>query len=166
MSCFRNIRFVVTLVAVLTAFAYLAMMMLSLAAGAAPSEANTAPQGSFDWVTFGGGDELRNWDFTTNLAPQGEDDSDYVDWGMRFIFAGDGVNVSEVKNRIDGIGDDPAITPELDNGITFNYAWVHDGEEQPAGYSNWDSDRGIKDNPTCDWNWGHMRIYAPAVRRL
>ena len=33
-----------------------------------------------------------------------------------------------------------------------------DGPEQTG--SNWDSDDGIKNRPHCEWNFGHIRIYA------
>ena len=38
------------------------------------------------------------------------------------------------------------------------YAHVNDGSEASDDY--WDADRGFKNHVQCDWNWGHIRVYA------
>ena len=139
---------------VLGALVDLVASVVSLFVSVATAKANTAPEGSYHLISIDGADAVNNWDYdsTENVG------DDTVDWGMRFLFAGDVVNVNYVKNRLDGDGDDSTITPELD-GVGFaKFAWIDDGQEQTD--SNWDMDWGIKNYPGCTWNSGHMRVYA------
>ena len=118
--------------------------------------ANTAPAGSYALVLLGNnGDYTYNWDFNDDYETRR---SDRVYWGMRFIFAGSVVDVDCIKDRIDGKGNDPSITPELSGGRSAKYSFMGDGPEQTG--SNWDKDNSIKKYRLCDWNSGHMRIYA------
>ena len=59
------------------------------------------------------GDYTYNWDFLDDDDPRS---SSVVDWGMRFLFAGSVVDVDYIKDRLDGKGNDPSISPELDGG--------------------------------------------------
>ena len=121
---------------VLGALVYLVASVVSLFVSVATAKANTAPEGSYHLISIDGADAVNNWDYdsTENVG------DDTVDWGMRFLFAGDVINVNYVKNRLDGDGDDPTITPELD-GVGFaKFAWLDDGQEQTD--SNWDMDLG------------------------
>ena len=101
------------------------------------------------------GDYTYNWDFLDDDDPRS---SSVVDWGMRFLFAGSVVDVDYIKDRLDGKGNDPSISPELDGGRSAKYSYMGDGPEQTG--SNWDGDNGIKKYRRCEWNSGHMRIYA------
>lgn len=158
---------------ILAAIANLGLAFVGLFLGGPYSIAdNTAPYNSFHKLDFGHGDYVYNWDFT------GEDTSSTnVDWGMRFIFKGN-ASINTVKDKLDGQKNDPGITPEFGSMslgkrvdiASSKDAYVDDGPErekvinrirnQVLYTSKWDSDRGIKDAIDCDWNWGHMRLYA------
>jgi hypothetical protein len=77
---------------------------------------------------------------------------------MRFIFAGDVVNVNYVKRRLDGEDNDPAFSQKIGSEGWFKYAWLDDRNEQTG--THWDRDAGIKNYPGCEPNYGHMRVYA------
>ncbi len=149
-----NTRLPIMAFVVVGASVYLVASVVSLFVSVATANANTAPEGSYHLISIDGADSVNNWDYdsTENVG------DDTVDWGMRFLFAGDVVNVDYVKNRLDGEGDDPTITPELDSFGFGKFAWLDDGQEQTD--SNWDMDWGIKNYPGCTWNSGHMRVYA------
>ena len=57
------------------------------------SRANTTPQGAFHLLELDGGDSIYNWDFKNTSSTS----STNVDWGMRFIFAGNVVTTSTVS---------------------------------------------------------------------
>ncbi len=156
----------VSVLALLVAAAavYLAITLVGLGAGAVRVGASTAPSGTFGQLELGDGpydfDYVWNWDFRSTDA-----ESDNVDWGFRFIF-GNEASVGYVKDRLDGDNNDPDITPllnvdpwELCGDPCNMYAYLDDGPEQ-GGSSNWNPDNGIKNNPTCVWNDGHMRVYG------
>ena len=139
---------------VVAALLYLAVSIVSLFASTSGLSANTAPEDSYGALYIGeNGDYFYNWDFLDNSTSTSS-----VDWGMRFIFAGSAVDVDYIKDRLDGDDEDPTISPELERWGSWKSSYMDDGPEQSG--SNWDSDRGIKDNPGCVWNFGHMRIYA------
>ena len=79
-----------------------------------------------------------------------------MDWSMRFVF-GDNAEIDKVKDHLDGEGNDPSISPELDDSGSSKDAWVYDGINQTDDY--WDSDGGIKEGNNCDYD-RHMRFYA------
>ena len=138
-------------VAVVAAGVYLAIAVSGLVFGAPGAyAANEAPSGTFGEISFAGNDSVYNWDFRTS----GGAVSNNVDWGMRFIFADD-ADVEYVRDRLDGDGNDPSITPEL-GGVGSNMkARLKDGS-----YWLWNFDGGMKNYPGCVLNYGHMRIYA------
>jgi hypothetical protein len=76
---------------------------------------------------------------------------------MRYIFHNH-ADIDYIKHRLDGDGNDPAITPELGDRGWFQYAYMDDSENESD--FEWDRDRGIKNNPGCVWNYLHIRLYA------
>ncbi len=145
------------------ALLYLAASVVNLFTAAA-NAANTAPSGTYHAVQIGDVNENNqvdfsyNWDFDNKPTPVSSG-SNKVDWGMRFLFAGNAVDVQYVKDRLDGANNDPAITPDISDDGWDKHAFMGDGPQQETS-SNWDSDDGIKNWPGCNWNFGHMRIYA------
>ena len=79
-----------------------------------------------------------------------------MDWALRFVF-GENAEIDKVKDRIDGEGGDPTISPALDSSGSGKKAWVDDGTQQTG--SSWDSDAGIKEGNNCGYD-DHMRFYA------
>ena len=146
------------------ALLYLAAAVVSLFSAAAANAANTAPTGTYRAIQIGDVNENNladfsyNWDFDSKPNPVSSG-SNKVDWGMRFLFAGNAVTVDYVKDKLDGAGNNPAITPDISDDGWDQHAFLGDGPQQGTR-SNWDSDDGIKNSPGCVWNFGHMRIYA------
>lgn len=102
---------------------------------------------------LGQSDYVWNWDFKSTYRSQTR-----VDWAMRFIFHNN-AEVDHVKDRLDGVFGDPGIIPVLP--VKFGsrkYANIYDGGHYSG--DRWDGDSGIKDQPACTWNSGHMRFYA------
>ena len=156
MQYFRIASVPILALLVLAALLYLTVSIVSLFASASGVSASTAPAGSYAVVLIGNnGDYTYNWDFLDDDDPRS---SSVVDWGMRFIFAGSAVDVDYIKDRLDGKGNDPSISPKLDGAYSAKYSYMGDGPEQTG--SNWDGDNGIKKYRHCGWNSGHMRIYA------
>ena len=142
---------------VVAAVGYMAMSATSLFVAPSSVSANNAPDGTLFRYTLGHTDYVWNWDFNRKNMAQSEYASN-VDWGMRFIFQNN-ANRNYVKDRLDGAGGDPTISPALDNPIgSKQYAHIDDGHEHVG--SVWDWDKGIKNLPICQWNFGHMRIYG------
>ena len=140
---------------VAVAAAYLAVSLTNLVSSTTMVRGATAPSDSYGTITLGSTDTIYNWDFNSSSV-----ESDNVDWGLRFIFW-DNAEVDYVKDRLDGEGNDPEIDPELDSlKKGAKYAYVDDGPEEGLWSNFIDTDRGIKDWPGCEFNWGHMRVYA------
>lgn len=163
---------------ILAAVANLGLAVAGLFMGGPYSSAdNTAPSGTLHKLDFGHGDYIYNWDFKGHDGDFGEDDAiaSNVDWAMRFIFKGN-ASVNTVKDKLDGLKNDPRITPNLGELISDirisvgskKSAFVDDGPERNIRFgrdiSKWDKDGGLKDGELCDWNWGHMRVYANSVK--
>ena len=139
------------------ALGYLTLSGANLLLNPTLAEANIAPDGTLNRKSLGQSDYVWNWDFLTFEAAEDQDENN-VDWGMRFIFH-ENANVDYVTDRIDGAGADPHINPQLTNFLaTGKYAHIDDGPTHVG--SNITSDRGLKTNPGCAWNFGHMRFYA------
>ncbi len=159
MRCLEIVRLPILALLVLAALLYLATSVISLFTAVAVSNAGTAPTGTFHAVQIGdihennNPDYVYNWDFNSRNRT-----SDNVDWGMRFLFAGQYVTVDYVKDRLDDAGNDPSITPDISSSGWDQDAFLGDGPQQTG--SNWTSDDGIKNWPGCMPNWGHMRVYA------
>ena len=137
------------------ALLYLVVMVVSLVATVSMVSAGTAPAGSFHKVYIGDdGDYIYNWDFQDNPSVSSQN----VDWGMRFLFAGSAVDVDYVKDRLDGYGQDPSLSPIIFDVGGNKRAYVSDGPEHTG--SRWYSDRGKKNHINCQWNFAHVRIYA------
>lgn len=134
------------------AVAYLGFLVAILAADGRTTKANTVPSNVHHFITLPGGDQVYNWDYRTKTARR-----DRVDWGMRFIFA-DNATINKVKDRIDGVNNDPSISPPL-NAIwaSTKYARIYDNDYPDE---DWDGDQGKKNEVNCGWNWGHARFYA------
>lgn len=152
MKKINNLRVVLPMALVLASVAYLGLSVASLFLAPAHVGASVAPDGTFRRLAIGQGDYVWNWDFNDESEA-----FDGVDWGMRFIFYNN-ADVDEVKDRLDGKMVDPRITPFLSYQGWFQYAGMQDSYEDEA--NQWDQDRGIKDDPGCSWNYGHMRVYA------
>ena len=171
MRCFEIARLPILALLVAGALLYLAASVVNLFTAAAANAANTAPTGTYYAVQIGDVNEDNKVDYAYNWDFDSRSDSDRtrnnVDWGMRFLFAGNAVNVDYVKDRLAGAGDNPSITPDISAayGIRGNlragskHAFMGDGPQQGTS-SNWDTDNGMKNHPGCVWNFGHMRIYA------
>ena len=143
---------IVTLVLLVSlAMAYLVFMVATLAADGRTTSANLVPQNVHHFITLPGGDIVYNWDYRVKTTSR-----DKVDWAMRFIFA-DNATINKVKNRIDGVSNDPSISPLLPTSGTVKFAHITDNN-----YPNedWDKDSGKKNAVDCGWNWGHARFYA------
>ena len=160
MRYFEIARLPILALFVLAALLYLATSVVNLFTAAAANAANTAPSGTYHAIQIGDvnennqADYAYSWDFDSKSRT-----SDNVDWGMRFLFAGGAVDVDYVKDRLDGAGDNPAITPDISDSGGNIHAFLGDGSQQGTS-SNWDTDDGIKNWPGCVANFGHMRIYA------
>ena len=152
MKNINNIAIAVPLVLALMSIAYLGLVVASLLWAPNPVGASSAPDGTVSKKSLGQGDYVWNWDFNGKAL-----NVDSVDWGMRFLFYNN-ADVDEVKDRLDGVSADPRITPFLNGTGWFQYAAMDDDPNINA--IEWDRDSGIKDHPGCDWNWGHMRVYA------
>lgn len=152
MKKINNIGMMVPIALVFMSVTYLSIVATSLLLAPDHVRASAAPNGTFLRTSLGQGDYVWNWDFNGRRV-----DSNSVDWGMRFLFYNN-AEVDEVKDRLDGVSNDPRITPFLNAKGWFQYAAMDDHQTQSVW--EWDRDRGIKDHPGCDWNWGHMRIYA------
>jgi hypothetical protein len=138
---------------VVVAFGYLAVTVVNLfSEPMVVSASNNAPQYAYERISLGEGDWVWNWDYNS----QNEYRSN-VDWAMRFIFKGN-AEIDYIKDRLDGKHWDPSIHPNLGSMGWSKYSKFYDGGSQTDG--EWDSDRGIKDDRNCNWNWGHMRFYA------
>ena len=154
MRYFDNLRLPILALLVPAALIYFIVSVVSLFANVSEAKAGTAPAGSFHAVQIDENnlDYVYNWDFNSNSAYR-----ENVDWGMRFVFAGSVVDVDYVKLRLRG-DYFPPISPALTWPGGPKYALMGDGAEHTG--SNWDSDSGFKDYPGCQWNFGHMRVYA------
>jgi hypothetical protein len=148
----NNLRIALPTALVIASVAYLGLSLTGLLLAPSPVGASTAPSGSFSQIHLGEGDYVWNWDFNGRFL-----DFEAVDWGMRFIFY-DNADVDKVKDRLDGVALDPRITPMLEWSGGPQYGGMLDYVEDQA--TQFDGDRGIKDDPGCRWNNGHMRIYA------
>ena len=148
-----NRRIAVLSFLIVLAVGYLAVSGANLFLAVSPAEANTAPSGTLRWLQMGHGDSVYNWDFK-NKNSRG---SNNVDWGMRYLFH-DNAEVDYIKDRMDGVMTDPRIRPTVGNVGSLKHAYIFDGPDHNG--SSWDSDGGIKNNPWCNWNLGHMRLYA------
>ena len=138
---------------VIAALGYLGLSGINLFLNPAPAKANTAPSSAYERISMGHSDYIWNWDYKDD-----ELDRTQVDWGMRFVFE-DNADVNYVKDRLDGRYHDPSISPNLNNVLAgWKYAHIDDGPEHVGSY--WDSDKGLKNSPGCNWNFGHMRFYA------
>ena len=137
--------------AVLAALAYLGLSLLNLLYSPPAADANTAPSGTYNLYEIDG-DDIWNWDFLSKENASWTT----VDWPIRFVF-GKNAKIREVKHRIDGQGQDPSISPELNVSGGDMYAWVDDGDEQTG--SSWDKDEGKKEGNSCALD-NHMRFYA------
>ena len=143
---------VVTLTLVVSlAIAYLALMATTLVADSKTTTANVVPQNKHRFITLPGGDFVYNWDYRSQSSVRTN-----VDWGMRLVFA-DNATTNKVKNKLDGEGSDPNITPPLDN--TWG-AIMHGRIQDNDHPAHWDSDMGKKNTVHCGYNWGHARFYA------
>lgn len=130
---------------------YLAVASAHIAHEATPARANSAPASAWSWYSTYG-DNFYTWDFLSTSDSQSN-----VDWALRFLFT-DEAEIDYIKDRLDGHGSNPSISPHLDDDGGKKYAYVFDGIEQTG--SAWDADDGIKEGLSCDWDWRHMRLYA------
>lgn len=117
----------------------LATVLSGPSAGAA-----TAPQ--LTAISFGYGDSVWNYDFTTTSGASWRT----VDWAVSLLFY-DNATVNKVK----------AVTKQ-----NFNY-WTVGGPmysyQDDGSGGSYDSDRGVKtDTPSCFGSTRHSRIYAPS----
>jgi hypothetical protein len=103
----------------LAAYFYSVFAVLPQSAGAA----NTAPGSSYTVYYVPGADDwFRTWDFaSTTIA------SNNVDWPIRYVFTAS-ASINYVKNRLDGAGNDPSISPQLTSGGSTKYAYIEDND--------------------------------------
>lgn len=126
------------------ALAAAAALTAATALVSAPAGAATAPQ--LGPVSFGYGDTVWNYDFTTTSGASWQT----VDWAVSLIFYNN-ATINKVK----------AVAQQ-----NFNY-WTVGGsmysyQDDGAGGS-YDSDKGVKtDTPSCFGSTRHSRIYAPS----
>jgi len=73
---------------------------------------------------------------------------------MRFLFR-ENADIDKVKNRIDGCGGDPSISPQACNSGSAKYHAFND-----QGYLQWDEDGDKKEVNSCSVGAHHMRLYA------
>jgi hypothetical protein len=132
-----------------------AFLLLSAIENVPSVSANSVPSGTGYASLSVSSDTIYNWDFDSS-SPS----STSVDWGVRFIFKSNAA-IDYIKNRLDGVGSDPYISPYLDDNGGQKYAYVDDGPEGGIDFV-YDNDSGIKEGPSCDvgWDWGHMRLYV------
>ena len=142
----------------LTAAAVAAASTVALALGvsvllAAPQSPVRANPASNLAIIFYSGDNWANYD--SNI---GAWDASRVDWPLRFILFGS-AEVGYVKNRLDGCGGDPSISPGLCGPGGAQYMHSYDGLANP-NWAGFDSDAGQKSASSCSWQNRHFRVYA------
>jgi hypothetical protein len=151
--------FAVVATAVVGACVYLGLAAMRLAM--APSDASALKTYTLAKVSMGTEDWWWNWDFLGQ-----SESSAAVDVPMRFVFANN-AEIDLVKNRLDGCGGDPNISPTQCAYGGSMYQRLSD--QAPSGNGNgtwWDSDKGIKHGYFCDYD-NHMRLYArPSYDRM
>ena len=106
------------------AVAYLVFMVATLAADGRTTSANLVPQDVHRFITLPGGDTVYNWDY----------------------FA-DNATINKVKHRIDGVSNDPYISPLLPTSGTAKFAHITDNNYPDE---DWDKDSGKK-NAVALW---------------
>lgn len=149
------LKLTLPLMFVLGSALYLGLSAANFTFNPAPVEASTAPRNAYARQDLGSGDWAWNWDFKAS-----REERTNVDWGMRYVFKNN-ANIRHVKNRLDGQGGDPNITPTWNFFGSTKWGHIYDGSDyQGRGLVEWDSDRGIKDHASCRWNHMHVRFYA------
>lgn len=119
---------------------------LSPLAGERSARAWTAS--NLQQVSAGSEDWWYNYDFSSRSVYAAN-----VDWPIRWLFAGY-AEVDYVKDRIDGCGGDPSMTPCLGTSGSRKAFFGVD-----SGYSYWDQDGGRKAGSSCSADY-HIRLYA------
>ena len=104
------------------------------------------------WIDSFEGDGFYNFDFKSSSAV-----STNVDWPLRFIF-NDNAEIDKVKDKIDGCGGDPTISPEACSSGSIQGFYYDDGAQFP--YTGWDGDGGKKQANYCLYGANHIRLYA------
>jgi hypothetical protein len=99
-------------------------------------------------LDFGQGDYVYNYDFETTTVAQNN-----VDWAMSII-AYNNASINKFKSTMDN----------FNYGATSSdakHASLHDAGNTPAGYFEWDNDKGKKIILCPAWNsTPHYRVYA------
>lgn len=132
------------------ASAYLASGVLRLAFDAPSAEAHQAS--NFTSIQYLN-DYWNNYD---------GDDSSNADWPLRFVFYGN-AEVDLIKDRLDGCGGDPTISPGICNDTVVSSENFGTGDNiDNGGQGSWvgyDTDKGLKETVGCNWYY-HFRVYA------
>lgn len=105
----RKARIVTLALPVVLAVTYLALLAVTLTADSKTTSANVVPQNKHHFIQLPGGDFVYNWDYRSQSNVRTN-----VDWGTRFVFANN-ATVNKVKNKIDGMNNDPSISPPLNS---------------------------------------------------
>ena len=135
------------------AVACASLLVISLSRALAdPDRAQAWTTQNYNWVY-----ESTSLDAFMNYDGGNPGYSTNVDWPIRYFFYG-GAHVDKIKNRIDGCGNDPSLTPQLCNsGGGVNLKFI---DSYPT--IQYDSDDGKKRSISCANPWDyHTRIYAP-----
>lgn len=138
-------------------FAIAALSLLYLAGGlvqslATPTPATANSTNNLTTISLGYSDYIFNWD-----SLDGSTSSKKVDWPVRFIFWDD-ANINRVKDRLDGCGGDPSLSPQVCSSSSTKYFRFNDGPETQY-FEEVDWDGGKKQGVSCDYDQ-HIRVYA------